>query len=106
MPTVSHYPHINRPIQNRLARSPVASISHRDTCLVLLQDAHDLFLDLMVDAGPVIRRCVAGAHDVYARLGWRFPASIDRVYDPGRAEAELGFRATWDFRTALQAGDG
>jgi hypothetical protein len=41
-------------------------------------------MDLMVDAGPVIRRCVPGAHDVYARLGWRFPASIYRVYDPAR----------------------
>ncbi|MCU0832589.1 MAG: NAD(P)-dependent oxidoreductase [Rhizobiaceae bacterium] len=63
-------------------------------------------MDLMVDAGPVIRRCVPGAHDVYARLGWRFPAVIDRVYDPARAEAELGFRARLDFKTALEAGDG
>ena len=41
--------------------------------------------------------------ELYARAGWSLPASIDRVYDPSRAERLLGFRCRTDFAAVLEA---
>ena len=41
--------------------------------------------------------------ELYARSGWTLPASLDRVYDPSRAERLLGFRCRTDFRAVLDA---
>lgn len=53
--------------------------------------------ELRVDAAAVVRRRVPGCETAYARLGWRLPAHIDRVYASERARAELGWRPRHDF---------
>jgi nucleoside-diphosphate-sugar epimerase len=58
---------------------------------------------LIEDAAPVIARRFPEAADLYARAGWRLPRHIDRVYDPSRAERELGFRCRTDFAAVLEA---
>jgi UDP-glucose 4-epimerase len=59
--------------------------------------------ELLENAPAVIARSFPDAAELYARAGWRLPGQIDRVYDPGRAERELGFRARTDFAAVLQA---
>jgi len=58
--------------------------------------------DLTVDAPGVVSRRVPGWEEVYARLGWRLPPTIGRVYVNERARRELGWRPRWDFRHALE----
>jgi len=58
---------------------------------------------LMADAPTVIERCFPGAQALYAQQGWTLPASIDRVYDAGKAERLLGFRCATDFAAVLDA---
>lgn len=58
---------------------------------------------LKSDAGRVIAGYFPDAAELYARRGWRLPQTIGRVYDPGKAERKLGFRATTDFAAVLQA---
>jgi UDP-glucose 4-epimerase len=58
---------------------------------------------LMEDAPAVIARYFPEAASLYARAGWTFPASLDRVYDPSRAERRLGFRCKTDFAVILRA---
>jgi nucleoside-diphosphate-sugar epimerase len=58
---------------------------------------------LKSDAARVIGRYFPEAADLYARRGWRLPASIGRVYDPGKAERMIGFRARTDFAAVLAA---
>ncbi|SDC09880.1 Nucleoside-diphosphate-sugar epimerase [Sphingomonas sp. YR710] len=58
---------------------------------------------LKQDAAAVIARYYPEAADLYAARGWRLPASIGRIYDPGRAERLLGFRARTDFGSILAA---
>jgi nucleoside-diphosphate-sugar epimerase len=58
---------------------------------------------LKEDAPAVITRHFPDAPALYARRGWRLPASIGRVYDPSRAERVLGFRCRTDFTTVLDA---
>jgi nucleoside-diphosphate-sugar epimerase len=58
---------------------------------------------LVEDAPAVIARYFPDAADVYARAGWSLPRHIDRVYDPSRAERELGFRCRTDFGAVLAA---
>lgn len=58
---------------------------------------------LMQDAPGVIARRFPEAAGLYARLGWRLPDHIDRVYDPSRAQAVLGFRCGTDFTSVLDA---
>jgi UDP-glucose 4-epimerase len=55
------------------------------------------------DAPAVIARHFPEAAELYARAGWRLPERIDRVYDPARAEARLGFRGRTDFAAILAA---
>jgi UDP-glucose 4-epimerase len=51
------------------------------------------------DVAALKCRCAGGdrahfpdAAELYARMGWQLPASIDRVYDAGLSNAVLGFR--------------
>jgi nucleoside-diphosphate-sugar epimerase len=55
------------------------------------------------DAEAVIARHFPEAPELYARAGWRLPERIDRVYDPSRAERQLGFRCRTDFAAVLRA---
>jgi nucleoside-diphosphate-sugar epimerase len=59
--------------------------------------------ELLRDAPAVIARYFPDAPDLYARAGWSLPASLDRVYDPSRAERLLGFRCRTDFAALLHA---
>ncbi len=58
---------------------------------------------LVDDAPAVIARHFPAAAELYARLGWRLPGHIDRVYDPSLAERRLGFRCRTDFAAVLRA---
>jgi nucleoside-diphosphate-sugar epimerase len=58
---------------------------------------------LVRDAPAVIARRFPDAAELYAQAGWRLPAHIDRVYDPGLAERVLGFRCRTDFAAVLAA---
>lgn len=58
---------------------------------------------LMRDAPAVIARYFPDAPALYAETGWSLPGRIDRVYDPSRAEARLGFRCRTDFAAVLRA---
>jgi UDP-glucose 4-epimerase len=57
--------------------------------------------ELRRDAPAVIARHAPACPSVYARLGWRMPPSIDRVYVNDRARADLGWRPRWDFARVL-----
>lgn len=59
--------------------------------------------ELLRDAPAAIARHFPDAPDLYARMGWTLPASLDRVYDPARAERLMGFRCRTDFRAVLDA---
>ena len=55
------------------------------------------------DSAAVVARRFPEAAGLYARAGWSLPERIDRVYDPARAEARLGFRCRTDFAAVLAA---
>jgi UDP-glucose 4-epimerase len=55
------------------------------------------------DAAAVVAGYFPDAAELYARRGWRLPVRIGRVYDPGKAERMLGFRAATDFAAVLGA---
>jgi nucleoside-diphosphate-sugar epimerase len=57
--------------------------------------------ELKRDAAGVIARLYPDAPALYARMGWRLPTSIGRVYDASLAERTLGFRAATDFAAVL-----
>ena len=59
--------------------------------------------ELLDDAPAVIARHFPEAPELYAAMGWTLPASLDRVYDPSRAERLMGFRCRTDFRAVLEA---
>lgn len=59
--------------------------------------------ELARDARAVIARYHSDAADLYAARGWVLPDSIDRVYDPSRAERRFGWRAQSDFGSVLAA---
>lgn len=59
--------------------------------------------ELARDARAVIARHFPDAADLYAARGWQLPATIDRVYDPSRAERLLGFRCETGFADVLAA---
>jgi nucleoside-diphosphate-sugar epimerase len=54
-------------------------------------------------AGEVIEHYFPDAPALYAKRGWRLPASIGRVYDASRIERLLGFRCETDFGRVLDA---
>ncbi|WP_421850601.1 NAD-dependent epimerase/dehydratase family protein [Novosphingobium sp.] len=55
------------------------------------------------DAAGLIRERFPDAEALFAARGWELPRSLGRVYDPGLAERELGWRAQTDFAAVLQA---
>jgi nucleoside-diphosphate-sugar epimerase len=57
---------------------------------------------LAQDAPAVLAQRVPDLVQAFAERGWALPATIDRVYDPGRAEAELGWRARYGFDEPLR----
>ncbi len=59
--------------------------------------------DLAMDAAAVVARYFPEAPALYAARGWQLPRTIGRVYDPGRAEAEIGFRCRTDFAAIVSA---
>jgi nucleoside-diphosphate-sugar epimerase len=59
--------------------------------------------ELLHDTRTVIARHFPEASELYCRMGWTLPASLDRVYDPSRAERLMGFRCRTDFRAVLDA---
>ncbi|HEX7921822.1 MAG TPA: NAD(P)-dependent oxidoreductase, partial [Bradyrhizobium sp.] len=59
--------------------------------------------DLKTDAAGVIARTYPDAPALFARRGWHLPKSIGRIYDAGKAERLLGFRAVTDFAAVLGA---
>lgn len=59
--------------------------------------------ELARDARAVITRHYPDAAELYAAEGWVLPETIDRVYDPSRAERRFGWRATTDFGSVLAA---
>jgi len=65
--------------------------------------ARDECGELLDDARAVVARHFPEAPDLYARMGWSLPSTIDRVYDPSRAERRLGFRCRTDFAALLAA---
>lgn len=58
---------------------------------------------LIADAPSVIARYFPKAAALYEKKGWVLPDHIDRIYDAGKAERLLGFRAKTDFASILQA---
>jgi nucleoside-diphosphate-sugar epimerase len=56
---------------------------------------------LKSDAAAVVARYFPDAPALYARRGWRLPASIARIYDASRAKCLLGFRCQTDFGRIL-----
>ncbi len=59
--------------------------------------------ELACDARAVIARHHPDAAELYAAKGWVLPETIDRVYDPSRAERRFGWRAKTDFGRVLAA---
>lgn len=59
--------------------------------------------ELIRDARAVIARHFPDAAELYAARGWELPPTIDRVYDPGKAELLLGFRCETGFADVLAA---
>jgi UDP-glucose 4-epimerase len=53
------------------------------------------------DAPAVARARVPEWEPAYARLGWRLPLQLDRVYDNARARTDLGWQPRHDFATTL-----
>ena len=58
---------------------------------------------LKTDAAALIRERFPDAEALFAARGWQLPGSLGRVYGPGLAERELGWRARTDFAAVLQA---
>lgn len=58
---------------------------------------------LIADAPSVITRYFPQAAALYKQKGWVLPDHIDRIYDAGKAERLLGFRAQTDFARILDA---
>lgn len=59
--------------------------------------------ELARNARAVIARHHPDAAELYSAAGWTLPETIDRVYDPSRAERRLGWRAQTDFGSVLAA---
>jgi nucleoside-diphosphate-sugar epimerase len=55
------------------------------------------------DAAAVICARFPEAEALFAARGWQLPQSLGRIYDAGRAERELGWRAHTDFAAVLNA---
>jgi len=84
-----------------LARAPELGF---DTFIISAKTpfAPDDCEELIADAPAVVRRYFPSYPDIYARLRWTMFASIDRVYDAGRAATRLGFVCRTGFAEMLE----
>jgi len=57
--------------------------------------------DLAKAAPDVIRARAPKLAEAFLEQGWALPLSIDRVYDPSAAHAELGWRSKWGWEEVL-----
>lgn len=57
------------------------------------------------DAPAVIGKRAPGLAKAFAARGWALPATIDRVYDPGRATRDLGWEPRWGWEEVLAQAD-
>jgi len=57
--------------------------------------------ELIADAPAVVARYFPSYPEIYNRLGWSMFASIDRVYDSGKATRRLGFTCRTGFKERL-----
>jgi UDP-glucose 4-epimerase len=57
----------------------------------------------MRDAPAIIVRKFPQVEELYRQHGWVLPDSIERVYDPAKAERLLDFRCATDFSAILSA---
>ena len=57
--------------------------------------------NLWHDAPTVLRKRAVDLVQAFAQRGWPLPLRIDRVYDPGRALRELGWRPLFGWREVL-----
>ena len=63
--------------------------------------SRDEAADLKRDAAAVIARHFPDAPALFAARGWALPRVIDRIYDPGLIERDLGFCCATDFAALL-----
>ena len=59
--------------------------------------------ELMRDAPAIIARKFPRVEEIYRQRGWVLPETIERVYDPAKAERLLDFRCKTDFAAILSA---
>lgn len=57
--------------------------------------------DLARDTPSVLRRKIPATEAIYARLGWRLPPTLERVYVNERARVDLGWHPRDDFASVL-----
>lgn len=67
-----------------------ATLFFRDYCEALAKDAQGL-----------IRIQLPALAKAFDERGWPLPATIDRVYNPARAQAELGWTPRWGWEEVL-----
>ncbi|WP_218023275.1 NAD-dependent epimerase/dehydratase family protein [Nocardia altamirensis] len=58
---------------------------------------------LLADAATVLGDRAPGIVALFRQRGWPLPRSIDRVYDSGKAQRELGYRPIYDVTTLAES---
>jgi UDP-glucose 4-epimerase len=87
---------------HRLALERAAEIGFRKYIVSATTPfTRDDLAQLRTDAPAVVQRLFPQYEEIYARRGWRMFPRVDRVYDNGRARAELGWAPRYDFGRAL-----
>lgn len=56
---------------------------------------------LATDASAVLRVRAPALVEAFVRRAWPLPRSIDRVYDPGRAQRELGWTPRYGYESVI-----
>ncbi|MDE8653031.1 NAD-dependent epimerase/dehydratase family protein [Novosphingobium album (ex Liu et al. 2023)] len=90
------------------ARAHLAALARIEGCETFVISAPPPFAreeacQLATDARAVIARHFPDAAALYQSRGWVLPETIERVYDPAKAERLLGWRAHTDFAAVLAA---
>ena len=60
---------------------------------------------LAKDAPAIIRQRAPKLAQEFAKRRWELPRTIDRVYDPGAAETQLGWKSRWGWEEVLAQAD-
>ena len=60
---------------------------------------------LAADAPSIIRARAPKLAEAFGARGWELPRSIDRVYDPGAAQKELGWQSRWGWEEVIAQAD-